>query len=99
MRGFAVFVDLWQLRTVRRQRFSCHVLMSVDHVALARVTAAHASPSGDTMAVDYVDHFQQKVADVRADGRHQSELQKVPDSALDGRFAFAVGADGRAVSG
>jgi hypothetical protein len=72
--------------------------MSVDDVALAPVTAAHASPSGDTMAVDYVDHFQRKVAEVRADGCHEPELQKVPDSAVDGRFVSAVGADGRAVS-
>jgi hypothetical protein len=46
------------------------------------------------------DHFQQKIANIRADCRYEFELPRAPDFILGSRSALAVGAAvGRAVSG
>ena len=51
------------------------------------------------MTIADVDHFQQKIAVIRAYWRWECELPRAPDFVLDGRSAFVVGAVGRTVSG
>jgi hypothetical protein len=51
------------------------------------------------MTTTYVDHLQQKTADICAGCRYEFELSRAFDFARDGRSPFTVGAVGRAVSG
>jgi hypothetical protein len=51
------------------------------------------------MTIADVDHSQQKIADIRVDGRYELEFLRVSDFVLGGRSALAVGAVRRAASG
>jgi hypothetical protein len=51
------------------------------------------------MTIADIDHFQQKIAEIRADRRYDFDIPRAPNFAVERRTAFAAGAVGRAMYG